>query len=157
MSSPCPLFLFSLLLLLSILLSLVFSISLPFFRSLKAVSFCFFVASPLCPLSSSFFFSLHLVRFFSSSFYSRRMRVFLVRQRASLWWGLSAVIRSLLDLEMAPLSLPMSPSLIITEHQLLQTKTWWKRRRLVSFDSAIEFLAALYSNPHQNSNWIPQC
>jgi hypothetical protein len=44
---------------------------------------------------------------------------------------------------MAPLSLPMSPSLIITEHQLLQTKTWWKRRRLVSFDSAIEFLAAL--------------
>jgi hypothetical protein len=85
------------------------------------------------------------------------MRVFLVRQRASLWWELSAVIRSLLDLEMAPLSLPMSPSLIITEHQLLQTKTWWKRRRLVSFDSAIEFLAALYSNPHQNSNWIPQC
>jgi hypothetical protein len=38
------------------ILSLVFSISPPFFRSLKAVSFCFFVVSPLCPLSSSFSF-----------------------------------------------------------------------------------------------------
>jgi hypothetical protein len=34
---------------------------------------------------------------------------------------MSAAIRSLLDLETAPLSLPTSPSFIITEQQLLQT------------------------------------
>jgi hypothetical protein len=33
---------------------------------------------------------------------------------------MSAAIRSLLDLKTAPLSLPMSPTFIITEQQLLQ-------------------------------------
>ncbi|KAI5554897.1 hypothetical protein POPTR_019G045466v4 [Populus trichocarpa] len=69
----------------------------------------------------------------SSGFYSQRTRVFLVSQRASRWRGLLAAIRSLLDLESAPLSLPTSPSFIITEYQLLQTMKWWKRRRLGFF------------------------
>ena len=69
----------------------------------------------------------------SSGFYSQRTRVFLVRQRASRWRGLSAAIRSLLDLETPPLSLPTSPSFIITEYQLLQMVKWWKRRHLGFF------------------------
>jgi hypothetical protein len=59
--------------------------------------------------------------------------VFLVSQRALRWQGLSAAIRSLLDLETPPLSLPTSPSFIITEYQLLQMVKWWKRRHLGFF------------------------
>jgi len=74
---------------------------------------------------SSFSFPSSSAFGFSSGLYSRRMRMFLVSWCASRWWGLSVVIHSLLDLETAPLSLPTSPSLIIKEHQLLQTMTWW--------------------------------
>jgi len=107
-------------------LSLFVSSFFPFVLSLFPLSSWFspFLFSPqycllsVCSLSPPAFG-------FSSGFYSRRMRMFLVSRRASRWWGLSAVIRSLLDLETAPLSLPTSPSLIIKEHQLLQTMTWW--------------------------------
>ena len=75
-SSPCPLFLFNLLLLLSLLLSLVFSISPPFFRSLTVVSLGFFVASPLCLLSPLWCSS-------SSGFYSQRTPAILVSRRPS--------------------------------------------------------------------------
>jgi len=91
------------------------SLLFPTFSPKLFHSYFFSVASPLCPLCFSFVFGS------SSSFYSQRTRVFLVSQRASQWRGMSAAIRSLLDLETAPLSLPTSPSFIITEQQLLQT------------------------------------
>jgi len=114
-ASPCPLFPFGLLLsllpLLSLMLAHYFSTLSLFLRSHKlshSLFFFFTVASPLF----SFFFSPAFGS--SSGFYSQRTRVFLVSPRASRWRGLSAAIRSLLDLESAPLSLPTSPSFIIT-------------------------------------------
>ncbi|KAI5603094.1 hypothetical protein BDE02_01G196300 [Populus trichocarpa] len=103
---------------------------------------CFTVSSVSVRLSS---LSLFLLSAFGSSsgFYSQRTRVFLVSRRASRWRGLSAAIRSLLDLESAPLSLPTSPSFIITEYQLLQAMKWWKRRCLGFFHLAIECFAVL--------------
>ena len=116
------------------------SSALPFAFSIFFCSLLFLTFSP--KLFHSYFFqcslsslSLFLLSAFGSSsgFYSQRTRVFLVSRRASRWRGLSAAIRSLLDLESAPLSLPTSPSFIITEYQLLQAMKWWKRRCLGFF------------------------
>ncbi|KAL9374798.1 hypothetical protein Peur_031677 [Populus x canadensis] len=116
------------------------SSALPFAFPISLCSLLFLMFSP--KLFHFYFFSVAspLSAFFllssfgsSSGFYSQRTRVFLVSRRASRWRGLSAAIRSLLDLESAPLSLPTSPSFIITEYQLLQAMKWWKRRRLGFF------------------------
>jgi len=103
-----------------------FVLSFPFCRSGFTPPVFSSVLSPPPSLFSPAFGS-------SSGFYSQRTRVFLVSQRASRWRGLSAAIRSLLDLETRSLSLPTSPSFIITEYQLLQKVKWWKRRHLGFF------------------------
>jgi len=128
-ASPCPLFLFGLIPLLSLLLSQYLSAPSYFLRfPLSCFTSIFFsLASPLSAFFSPPGFGS------SFGFYSQRTRVFLVSQRASRWRGLSATIRSLLDLESALLSLSTSPSFIITEYQLLQAMKWWKRRRLSFF------------------------
>ena len=128
-ASPCPLFLFGLIPLLSLLLSQYFSAPSYFLCFPPKLFHSYFFQCSL----SSLCLSLPPAFGSSSGFYSQRTRVFLVSQRASRWRGLLAAIRSLLDLESAPLSLPTSPSFIITEYQLLQTMKWWKRRRLGFF------------------------
>jgi len=83
-----------------------------FLRSPTLFPSCFLL-NVTSPPSLFFFCPLRSVLLLA---YSQRTRVFLVSQRASWWRGFSATIRSLLDLELAPLSLQTSPSFIITKY-----------------------------------------